>query len=253
MKKLLLILISILILILTGITVTRGINVSNISILGIKDIKEKNDNLDVMLQRATKLVSTDYQNAQLELNSKIKKLQNKKQELEEKQNTISENYLNGITPSGLPYQIDYLWVTVGNYAKAENITMEMNSIKNGKEYIGNEKKIEEKDKIYYYDINFTITGTYVNISEFLIDIEDDSSLAFKIEEFNMMASEEIGNIVQANFKCKDIPIKGVSNNSITSTDTNNIDNSINTTNSTEKGTKNNVNTTNSSSTANTVQ
>lgn len=236
MKKLLLSAILILILILTGLTVAKGINISNISVFGIKQIQEENNNLDSKLQEATKLASTDYEKSQNDLNSKMQDLQNKKKELEDKQNTTAENYLNGITPSGLPYKIDYLWVTIGNYAKSEGITMKMDTVKNGKEYVGNDQRTEEKDKIYYYDISFTVTGNYINIAEFLIHIEDDSSLAFKIEEFNMTSSSDNGNIVQATFKCKDIPIKGASSNSVSPTNTTEQNTSAQNTTSTENTT-----------------
>lgn len=239
MKKLLLIIILVLILILSGITVIKGIQIGNFSILGITEIQEKNNDLDIKLQEATKLASTDYASNLNDLDEAIKQLQDKKEELEEKTNTSTEDYLNGNVTTISPYKIDYLWVTIGNHAKVEGVTMKMDTSKNGKEYPGNENITEEKDKVYYYDINFTVTGYYVNISEFIIDIEDDSSLGFKIEDFKMISSDDNGSVVQATFKCTDIPIKGASSNTTTPVNTNE-GNSTNTT--TENNTTNTKNT-----------
>lgn len=228
MKKLLLIVILVLILILSGITVINGIKIGNFSVLGITEIQEKNNDLDTKLQETTKLASTDFKSSQKDLDEAIEQLQAKKEELEEKTNTSTEDYLNGNATMISPYKIDYLWVTIGNHAKVEGVTMKMDTSKNGKEYPGNENITDEKDKVYYYDISFTVTGSYVNISEFIIDIEDDSSLGFKIEDFNMISSDDNGSVVQATFKCTDVPIKGASNNTTTPINTNEENNTTNT-------------------------
>ena len=240
MKKLLLITILVLILILSGITVIKGIEIGNFSVLGITGIQEKNNDLDAKLQEATKLASTDYKSNQKKLDESIEQLQEKKEELTEKTNVSTEDYLNGNSATISPYKIDYLWITIGNHAKVEGVTMKMDTSKNGREYPGNENIVEEKDKIYYYDISFTVTGNYVNISEFIIDIEDDSSLGFKIEDFNMISSDDNGSVVQATFKCTDVPIKGASNNTTTP---------INTNTATENNTTNTVETNKSNNTA----
>lgn len=252
MKKLLLIVILILILILGGITITNGMQLAGLSVLGIIEIKEKNENLDIKLQEATKLASTDFKNNQKNLEDAIKQLQSKKEELEEKTNTNTEDYLNGKTATISPYKIDYLWIRIGNHAKTEGVTMKMDTSKNGKEYPGNENETEEKNKVYYYDISFTITGSYINISEFIIDIEDDSSLGFKIEDFNMISSADNGSTVQATFKCKDIPIQGASNNSDISVNTNN-GNTTGENNTTNANKTTETNTVNENKTDNTVQ
>lgn len=227
MKKLIIIIILVLILVLTGITVIRGIQIGDFSLLGIIGIQKKNNDLDTKLQEATKLASTDYKSSQKNLDEAIKKLQEKKEELEEKTNNNTEDYLNGNATTITPYKIDYLWVTIGNHAKVEGVTMKMDTSKNGKEYAGNEHIEEENKKLYYYDISFTVTGNYVNIAEFIIDIEDDSSLGFKIEEFNMKSSDDKGSIVQATFKCKDILIQGASSDLTTPANTSNTNNENN--------------------------
>lgn len=221
MKKLLLAIILGLTIFLLVITGYNGLNIGKLSVLGIKGIVSKNNELDLKLQEATKLSSTDFKNTRKNLDESISSLQDIKKEFEEKTNITTEEYLNGKSLLISPYKIDYLWITIGNHAKVEGVTMKMDTSKNGKEYPGNDVISDDKDKVYYYDISFTITGNYINIAEFIIDIEDDSSLGFKIEDFNMTSSDETGSVVQATFKCKDVAIKGISSLTDSSTSTNN--------------------------------
>lgn len=76
MKKLLISVIILLILILTGITIVKGIEIGPLKVLGILEIKDDNDKLDDKVKQATKLTSTDYQKAIDDLNDAIKQLEN---------------------------------------------------------------------------------------------------------------------------------------------------------------------------------
>ena len=63
MKKLL---ISILILLLIALSIfiaLNGFRIGSLEVLGIKRIQEKNDQLDINLEQATKLASIDYKKA----------------------------------------------------------------------------------------------------------------------------------------------------------------------------------------------
>lgn len=109
-----------------------------------------------------------------------------------------------------------------------------------------------------YDLSFTASGSYVSVADFIYAIENDSSLGFKIEEFQMQAvglsaSENVHG-VEAKFKCKGIRIKKVTQTSEQQREaeeneknntTNNTTNSTNTTNSSRTS-----NSTNKSSTSN---
>ena len=60
MKKLLISAIIVLLIILTGITVTKGLSIGKLTIFGLNDLKQNNEKLNTSLQQATKLASTDY-------------------------------------------------------------------------------------------------------------------------------------------------------------------------------------------------
>ena len=42
-----------------------------------------------------------------------------------------------------------------------------------------------------YDLNFTVVGEYIQIADFLYDIQRDNTLVFKIENFKLVSSEQI--------------------------------------------------------------
>lgn len=197
MKKLLLSTITILVIILTGITVVKGLKIGNIEILGIMQIKEKNEELDTQIEKATKLASIEYQ-------KKIDNLEDTAKKLETQKNTYLE-MVDVSTDSEIQaanqiynYDYDFLWVRIGNHAKSEGVKMTLALTKNasGLENV--------------YNINFTVTGTYIGIAEFITDIEDDDRLGFKIEDYKMTAtSSEDTNTLQATFNCKNIKINGI--------------------------------------------
>ncbi len=215
MKKLLLSTIFILIIVLAGMTVVKGMSISKLTILGITDIREENDKLDETIQDATKLASTDYQKSINDLNSEVKKLEAEKARYDEMVSISTESEIEAANQS-YNYTLDMLYTRIGNHAKAEgisNLTIGLTRNSSGLENV--------------YDINFTAIATYVEIEEFITNIEDDSKLGFKIENFRMIPSSENGSVVQATFTCENITVTGISANvgTTTTSDTRTITNS----------------------------
>ena len=236
MKKLLILILIALTLTLCIFTVINGLSLGGLNILGIKQIQEKNSELDSRIEQATKLASTDYKNTLNELNGNVKKLEDEKKNYEDMV-TISTDEEVQISNQFEKYPIEFLRVRIGNHAKSEGTTIKMDIVK------------ETNNTEGMYNINFTVTGTYISITDFIYAIENDSKLGFKIEEFKMIPGGE-GSNLQATFTCKNISIEDISNtttNSKNTDSTNNADNK-NTTNTTN--TQNNTNTTNTTNTNN---
>ncbi len=210
MKKLLLSVVIILVFILTGITIIKGIQIGNWKILGLLQIKDENNQLDEKIKEATKLASADYEKKMNDLNDEIKKLETEKTNYEDMVTVSTESQIEAANQS-YDYLIDFLWIRVENHAKEEGVKMKMELTKSSTGAEG------------IYNLNFTATGTYIGIAEFITHIEDDTKLGFKIEEFKMKTSsnstastsntttvENTGNVVEATFVCKDVSIEGIS-------------------------------------------
>ena len=225
MKKLLISILIALLLILSIFIAINGLDVGKIEVLGIRGINQKNSELDQKIQQATQLSTIDYQKAVDEVEENSKKLTEEKKNYEDMAllNTDSEGQA---TAQLQKYEVEALWVKLGNHATSEGATMKMDIVKGS------------STSENMYDLNFTVNGSYISIIDFISDIENDSTLGFKIENFHMSGS---GDSLQATFVCKEISIIDV-NESQVDTGTNNN----NTTNSTTNST-NNTNSTNTTS------
>lgn len=160
------------------------------------------------------------------------------------------------------YEVETLWVKLGKYATSEGAIIRMDIVQ------GNTNET--------YNLKFTVNGSYISITDFISDIENDSTLGFKIEEFKMLPTN-IEGVLQATFACKEIGIKEVSakssanfmtdstvdtmnetntstntTNTAGSTNTTNSTNSTNSTNRTNNVTANNTNTNNNTKTTNNI-
>ncbi len=201
MKKILILIVILLLLILTGITVINGLNIGIINIAGIKTLNEKNDKLEGVIQEATKLASTDYPKSISELNETLKMLQNTKKEYEEELSVSTDSDLQKALQIEY-YPIEYLWVKVGQHAKENVVTIKMQP---STVEVGNQT---------LYNLDFTVTGSYIRIANFIRDIEDDESLGFKIENFNLLPKDTKTNTLEANFVCKNLRLSGISSSNL---------------------------------------
>lgn len=237
MKKLLILILIGLLLALTIFVTIQGVSIGSLEILGIKGIQERNVELEEQIAQATKLASTDFKKAVSTVEEDSKKLTQEKQTYEDMTAVASESEVQ--EAAQLPtYEIEYLWTKLGNHATSEGATLKMDVTK-GTNNVANT-----------YNLKFTVTGSYISITDFISDVENDSSLGFKIEEFNMVPSSDT-SVLQATFVCKDITIKDLSQEVVTNTEEEtNTTNNTNATNTANKtNTTNNTNTTNSTNTA----
>ena len=241
MKKLLILILIALVLALTIFTIVNGIQIGNFSIWGIKEIQNQNAQLDETVTEATKLASSTFPSKVSELNTSMKKLQEEKASYEDMVAVSSSGDVQAASQLS-NYNLDFLWTEIGTHATSNGVNIDMALTKG----TGGEN---------VYNINFTAVGGYVNISEFVRNIEDDSDLAFKIEEFSMTAGFSTSEL-RATFVCKNIPIEGISSldtnsssarNNTNSNSTNSNSATTNSTNST-----NSTNATNSTNTSNTT-
>lgn len=182
---LLMILISIILIIYIG---THGVKIGNFEILSIQKLIEKNDELDGKITEATDLATITYQENIQNLEETYGKYKTKKQKYEELAGTIN-NKGNKIYETK-QYDIGYLWRILGNYARKRNVNLGIQVQKNNN---GNSS----------YNINFTVKGKYVNISQFITDIENNSDLYFRIYNFQISGS---GEIITSTFTVRNISL-----------------------------------------------
>lgn len=229
MRKILISLLIIILAVGSAYLLVKGVSIGNLEILGIEGLKEKSEILSNNLQGVSELINRDYPKAISDLDEANKNLQAKKNDYNDLIILSTENITEKSQYGN--YEVEYLWSIIGNHAKKEGV----------------ELKIEIVDNITnpsteMYDLKFTVTGDYVSITDFISDIENDTSLGFKIEEFKIIPS---GENLTATFACKEISIKIDKTLLATPENTEATDN---TSNDTQGNTTSNTNTNNSATT-----
>ena len=187
MKNKILLIIFLLLIILLIVVIFNGINIKNFQVLSVADLKLKNDKLNETIASASELTSLEYPKTIKTLEDTYEKYNIQKQKYEE---------LSGFTDGDSKqiyetkqYDIAYLWRLVGKYATSYNIAIGMD--------------VKKASGQNLYDLYFNVSGQYVNISEFIKNIENNSDLYFRIYNFKMSGSSET---VSASFIVKGVNI-----------------------------------------------
>ena len=180
---LLIILISIILLSYIAI---EGIKIGNFEILSVAQLIERNEELNDKINEASTLTTTNYTDNVKTLEETYERYKIQKQKYEELAGVTNEK--NDEIYETKQYDIGYLWRVLGNYATKRNLNLGIQVQKN------NTGKSS-------YNINFTLNGKYVNISQFITDIENNSDLYFRIYNFNLGGS---GEVITATFTVRNI-------------------------------------------------
>ena len=127
------------------------------------------------------------------------------------------------------YKIEFLWTKLGNYAKDENVEIKID--------------VTNSQIAGRYNLNFEVFGQYTDVTQFIYDVENDSKLGFKIEDFKMQSGGTVrtvdsdGNEISSSsgvvgrFSCKEIRIDL---KDVTTTTTATTENTTNETNETDE-------------------
>ena len=208
MKKLLIIILIILLCVLGYFAIFNGISIGNFQILSVSQIKEKNDKLDQEISDIeTQRVST---------------FPSKTSELGRETDTMMS--------AKKTYLIEFLWTRMGNHATKEGVIAKFEIVSG------------DTGDSNLYNINFTITGHYIAIINFVSAIENDSKLGFRIENFKVVPG---GDDLTATFVVRNIRIKN--EKTTTSTTQTQTTDTTNTTTNTTETTVDNTTTTNTQS------
>lgn len=211
----------------------KGFEVGGIEVLSYTGMQTRNKQLDTKIQEASKLAEKDYRQALVTVQESSKRLKEAKEDYEEMTTISSEEDIQ-VAGQIERYEIEALWVKLGNYATSEGAIIKMDIVQGNTE-----------DS---YDLKFTVNGSYISITDFISDIENDSTLGFRIEEFKLVPTNA-GDGLQATFVCRGIAIKEISETSQTEeTEEENKENKDNNTTNTTNTTNNTTNTNRTNST-----
>ncbi len=191
MKKILISVLIVLLIVLAYFTIFRGLSFGQFKILSAKEIVQNNDALMQSISQVKLLLEKDYPAKKQELSESIQDLLDKKEQYFEIAKTSTEGEILKANTEDVFYR-EYLWTKIGRYATKKGVDMNMSEVSSD---IGTEDM---------KNLNFTVTGYYVGILDFISALESDEELGFKIEDFRMTSGE---TNLTATFVIRNVRIK----------------------------------------------
>ena len=206
MRKILIGILTILLIVMAVLVITKGLTIGNFKILSVKQIIEDNDKLTSEISQTEKLIRSDYPAKLEDLDSNVSNLLVAKEEYQDLADVSTKSEINKATTVET-YTVEFLWTRLGRHATAEGVYLSYTPTNNS--------------------IKFTVSGDYIPILSFVSAIENDSKLGFRIENFKLIPG---GNNLQATFETRNINIKteGVSNAVQSNTTTENTEKPVET-------------------------
>ena len=200
----------ILILILTGV-LCFSLMIGGLKVGDIKLVKSYND-VATVSQEKKQVVSDLKQKNSVEFVAKRNALDTAAQEYKTKKEQydklVSEVQIKETTANSMDlYDIDFLWTTIGIYASEKGVTLQFDVSKSS-------SVTAISPEYVMCDLNFTVTGEYIAITDFIYSIENDGKLNFEISDFTM---EKGGENLQATFVVKKIPVNSKTISSVPTT------------------------------------
>lgn len=139
-----------------------------------------------------------------------------------KYDAISDDTISIIRESNTEenYSLEYMWIKLGNYARKNNLSLIMiepgnsNSQTAAKQNVEEQSVVEEDKK--GTDTNTTssnnssgvlkieVTGSYMDLSDFVFEVENDNELKFKLDNLSMTPVS--GTTIKTTFDVKNIII-----------------------------------------------
>lgn len=201
MRKIVFLLIMVLAIVGCYIVSVEGVQSNLIQIASYDEVKATNKQLDTQISELNRKNTTEYESKRTALTTAVKNYKDKKEKYEALAPTVQETEEQEpeetTTSNTKPYDVDFLWTIVGNYATETGISIDFTFVKS------TTASTSSSDYFTMSDINFTVSGTYNSIIEFIYDIEDDDRLGFEIKNFKMSKG---GSGVQATFSAIGVPI-----------------------------------------------
>lgn len=195
MRKFVLSIVLVIAVIIMFMVILFGVKIGNFKIASYSDIEEASGLKKTLLVDLNDKNQVEFEQKKVALNTAVKEYQSKKDEYDR---LVVEGKLEDKEAFNAVdlYDLDFLWTVIGNYATENGVTIDLNFTKSA-------NQSTKSTEYVMCNLNFTITGDYIAITDFISNIEDDDQLSFEISNFLL---EKGGENLQATFVVKDIPI-----------------------------------------------
>ena len=197
MRKILIGILIVLLIIMAYFAIFRGISIGDFKILSVRQISNENEKLTGSIDETKLLIDSSYPAKTVELDRSVSELLTAREEYLDLANVSTDAELKKASQQE-EYTIEFLITRLGRHAtsKGVNPKLEISAGTTGEDDVKN--------------ITFTVSGNYPNIIKFVEAIEDDSDLAFRIQNFKMYPGGEnlTATFLVANVKIKQEQVSG---------------------------------------------
>lgn len=173
-----------LLLLIAGTTtlLLKTVNIGDLSILSVKEMKEKRQDLEI--------AKIDLDSTKLQFDAANLRLETSKKAYitaKDSYNNITDDQIETIKEATKEehYYIDWLWIVLGEYADQNNLTLHVVDSRTGSE--------ASKQGT----VQIQVLGRYSDITNFVFEVENDVELKFKLDNMSMEYSSD--NKVSAKF------------------------------------------------------
>lgn len=186
MRRIIIIGIALFCIILTLFTIYTGLPLFKVAKIG--DIKQQYNNTTKAIGDLSKYKGTDYKNAEKELNTSLELCKQAQEDYEAAAALRTEEDIQDVLQTKA-YDIEYIWVKIGNYAYNNNVDLQIDIYKTEGETADNDYVLS--------DLKISCVSSYYGMISFIEQISRDSDLKFIPQNIKMTAewkdvvSEEI--------------------------------------------------------------
>lgn len=170
MKKVLITILFIVLAVLSYFLILKNVTIFQWKSTSVNDIKNMDNKLNEKIDEAVTISNLKYPESIETLENAIRNLKLAKKEYENKMQYVSENVELGVVQVK-QYKIERLWIVLQNYAKDRNVELKL--------------EVVDTNSKNSYDLNVTLVGDYIGITDFIYDIENDDTLEFNISNFKL--------------------------------------------------------------------
>lgn len=216
MRKVLIGILIILLIVMAYFAIFKGISIGSFELLSIPQIQQENDKLTQSIAQTETLMHSTYATQTEQLEKSVSDLLAAKEEYYDLTDVSTEGQIKQANKQET-YKIEYLWTRIGSHATGEGVILKLDIT------AGETGEADVKN------LSFTVTGNYIAVINFVMAIEDDSHLGFRIENFKILPGSSVDGR-QATFTVRNVRIKQESTTgTITNEQTDNTENNTNTT------------------------
>ena len=197
MRKVLILILTLFVCIWIYIFAFKGVN-TFFTVYNIDEISAKQKEVNDKITEVKNLQKEDLAQKEKNLETSVKDFKKIKSEYDDLMLLVSQKGEEGV---GDFYDIEYLWTRLGIYSTKHGVDIALTI--NKSPFNANNKD----PNFTLCDFDFTISGTYINLTNYIYSMEDDSNLYFSIRNFKMISADSNkGDKNTATFSVTKIPI-----------------------------------------------